>query len=472
MISRSRPALLLSLVLLCGASCRPAQPAGSDSDISAPARLETNKENPSQKKSSSNSEPDALAAINHKAITAFEDHQLDVAQQLMEKVVSGLSTEQGSELSLCQALENLHLILDSASKTKEAEQVLSRAGALRKKFHMPLSTPELVEIPPTAPARKQRTDLVSLTAAIVEGRDPLFGTVALSDKSADEWSSLMITARHQQETGELKKAAQSLRRALAIAAVLPPATGNDKFCASLTQLAGVYRSLERLDCALILYLACAERYEKAAKAETADYANILANAGQTLFLLHDYTYAETIFERAAGAFKKALGPENADMAMVMCNLGQVYLADKQDQKGEETISGALSILRKVLKPEDMRILITDDCLAQIYLKRGKLKEAEDLQKSIVATMEKVVGKGRANPDLCLSMNNLARTLYQEKKYTEAEPLLKTCIDMNKSLYGEKDSRFLQSINTYLVFLEKTGHKEEADRLLRQITAPR
>jgi tetratricopeptide (TPR) repeat protein len=154
----------------------------------------------------------------------------------------------------------------------------------------------------------------------------------------------------------------------------------------------------------------------------------------------------------------------------MCNLGEVYLMKKENEKGEQMIADALSMFKKTLKPEDMRVLITADNLAEIYSKHGKLKEAEDLQRSIIITMEKVVGKG-VHPDLVVALNNLAQTLYREKKYPEAETNLKRCIEMNKAIYGDKHPKTVHSISAYTTFLEKTGRKEEADKIIKQLTAP-
>lgn len=443
-----------------------AEPSRSENDMSAPRPLSA--EPGVKKPAQGDYEPDELAQQNHQAFLAFKAGKYDVAQQLMQNIVAGLDHENGSELSLSEALENLYLCCSFSSKTREANEALERAKAIRKAFHMSPPEPKFVEILPNASARQRATRKVEEVVEIAEGRDPLFPPDSLKDKSVEAWSSLMITAQHERDTGEQKKACLSFRKALAIAGTFPKP--NDKVVSTMNMLASVYRNMDRPNAARILYLACMDLYEKMGKSETADFANLLDNAGQTLILLHEYAGAQKLLERAEGVFKKIQGPASADLAMTMCNLGEVYLRQKQDEKGEEKIASALDMMRKSLKPEDMRVLITADNLAEVYAKKGKLKEAEDLQKSIVATMEKVVGKG-VHPDLCLALHKLAQTLYNEKKYSEAEPLLKRCIDMNRAIYGEKDPRTLQSISAYAVFLEKTGRKEEADRIMKQVTSP-
>lgn len=415
-------------------------------------------------------EPDTLAQLNHEAMKAFKEHKNDVAQHLMEKVVAGLEQEKESELSQAEALENLHLILAAASSTQEADETLAKAKAIRASLHLPPADPKVVDILPTHALRKQATEKAKEVKEIVEGHDPLFPADKFTEKekSAEYWSTLMMTAKHEREIGEHRKSIYNYRKALAIAYATPKAT--DKVVASMNMLASLYRMGDKPSTARILYLECIQLHEKMGKTEGADYATLLDNAGQTLVVLHEYSAAEKTLESAVQIFKKASGAENADTAMAMCNLGEVYLMLKQDEKGEATIADALAIFRRVLKPEDMRVLITADNLAEIYSKHGKLKEAEELQRSVIATMEKVVGKG-VHPDLCLALNNLAQTLFKEKKYNEADPLLKRCIDMNKAIYGEKHPKTVLAMRSYATFLEKTGKTEQADKIMKDLTAP-
>ena len=466
MRKHSLAAFLPLVVLNTAVGSALAAPVNSENDMSAPKAASPARTAAAAK--AADLEPDSLAQFNHEALSAFKEHKYDLAQHLLEKVVAGLEEEKVSELSLAEALENLHLVLVAGAKTKEAEDTLLRARSIRAKFHLPPLEPRMVDILPNLSVRRQRTDGVKLLAEIIDGHDPLFPQDKLADKSPEAWSALMVTAQHERETGESKKAFLNYRKALAIANTFPKP--NDKIVSTLNMLASVYRIMDKPSSARMLYLECMNLHQKMGKTETADYATLLDNAGQTFVVLHEYTEAEKILEHAISVFKKTVGPDSPDLAMAMCNLGEVYLMLKQDQKGEQTIAEALSIFRNKLKPEDMRVLITADNLAEVYVKHGKLKEAEDLQKSVIATMEKLVGKG-VHPDLCVALNNLAQTLYKEKKYSEAEPMLKRCIDMNAAIYGEKHIKTVHAIGNYASFLKETGRAEESEKLLKQITAP-
>lgn len=463
MTIRSISALLLSVFFLASA----VQNASADDNASKEA-ASPKKAAAADKAKLSDSEPDSLAQLNHESISAFKEHKYDIAEHLMEKVIAGLEKEKVSDLSLSEALENLGLILKEAGKAKESEAALARATQIRVKYHMPPAEAKMVDILPSETYRKQGTDMVKETADIVDGHDPMFPPESLTDKSAPAWTALIAAAQHDKETkGGLNKAFIDLRRALAIANTMP--RPNDKVVSSMNMLAGVYRRLGRPYSARMLYLECMAQHEKLGKKDTADYATLLDNAAQTFLVLHETKEAEKMLERAIEIYKK-LPNESADLGMTMCTLGEVYLQQKENEKGEKMLVDGLAILKKTATPDDMRVLITQDNLADYYSHNGKLKEAEDLQKNVVASMEKVLA-GKPHPDLTLALNNLAQTLYREKKFDEVDPLLKRCVDMNKQMFGDKHPKTLHAMGSYAQFLEKTGKKEEADKILKQITSP-
>lgn len=459
--------LLLSLIAnhaVLAAEPSKAETGKTDSAAAPAAKSEKAKEASLEQKSEF--EPDSLSQLNHEAAAAHREHKDDVAEHLMEKVVAGLEQEKGSELSLAEALSNLSLIQKSAGKTKESEDTHKRAKAIREQFHMSETETHLVDILPNPRFRKHGTDLVKETVDIIEGRDPQFPSEKLTDKSADAWTKVMASAQQHKRTGDIKNEFQDLRHALAIAQTMQKP--NDKALSSMNMLADTYRQMGRPYSAKMLFSECLSICEKLGKGQSAEYATLLDHQGQTLTVLHQYEQAEKDLSQAIEIYKKALGPENPDVAITMCSLGELYLESKQEAKGEKLLQDSLQLMKKILPADDTRIMIAEDHLSHYYSHHGKLKEAEDLQRSLLATMEK---KFKGSPDLVLAMSNLAQTLYREQKYTEADPLLKRCIEINQQIYGPKHKRTLHAMGTYASFLEKTGHKEEADKILKQITAP-
>lgn len=412
-------------------------------------------------------EPDSIAHLNHEAINAHRDHKDEAAREMMSKVIAGLEQEKVSELSLAEAWGNMSLILKQQAKTSESNEALNKAQAIRTRYHMPPVEPNLVDILPNLHFRKQATEMVKETADILDGKDPLFPTEKLAKITPEAWSAAMESAKKFKNSGNTKQELVELRRALAIANALP--RPNDKIVGSMNTLADLYRSMGRPYSARMFFLECVAVYEKLGKGDTAEHATLLDHAGQALIALREYAEAEKLLERAIAIYKKTLGAENADLAMAMCTLGELYIQQKEEAKGEKMLQDSRTMMKKVLKPDDMRILVSEDYLAKYYAGHGKLKEAEELQTLVLNQMENKYGK--TNPALIVAINNLAQTLFREQKYAEADPLFKRSIELTEQAYGPKHSRTRHARGLYAAFLEKTGHKDEAEKQLKESTAP-
>ncbi|MBX9724587.1 MAG: tetratricopeptide repeat protein [Candidatus Obscuribacterales bacterium] len=400
MITRSLACLTLSAFVLLQTGAFANEPSKAESKSTAKSSSPEPAANKSAKPKALSEEPDTLAQINHEAVSAYKEKKYDVAQHLLEKVIAGLEKESEGELSLSEALENLGLALQQEQKTKEADAAFARSLAIRKRFHLPPVKPKMVDILPNEGYRKGGTEMVKETADIIDGKDPLFPPDKIADKSEAALNGLITTGQHQRETGDLKGAFSSFRKALSIANTMTKP--NEKVVLSMNQLAGIYRHLGRPISARTLYLECMSISEQMGKADTAGFATLLDNTAQVVLMLHEDAEAQRMMERAIEIYKKTLPPDSPDLAMTMCNLGEIYLQEKQNQKGEQLVTESLAMLKKTLKPEDPRVLITEDNLAEVYSRQGKFKEAEDLQKALVATMEKIFA-GKAHPDLSIAL---------------------------------------------------------------------
>jgi len=304
---------------------------------------------------------------------------------------------------------------------------------------------------PNEAARRQATEMLRDTSNLIDGKDPLYPPDKLSIKTPAAWSAAMKEALKERDSGDVKTELLTLRRALAIAHILPQS--NDKVIITMNMLADTYRHMGKAYSARMLFQHCIYLSEKMGKAETAQYATLLDHSAQTLISLGENEEAEKSLERAMETYKKALGNESVDLAMTMCTLGELYIKQKQEARGEKMLTDAISMMKKILKDDDSRILISEDCLAGYYFKHGRLKEAEELQSTIIAKMEKSGSK--ADPNLALALGDLAQTKYRLQKHDEAEALFKRCVEVNKELYGEKHPKTRHAVSTYSNFLEKT-----------------
>ncbi len=467
-ISSVSAALILSALTFTCASPRSVYAENTNDKTASSSKTASTGKTSSTSKKSADFEPDRLAHLNNEGILAFKAKKFELAESSFEKVIAGLKEEKLSELSLAEVLANLSLVQKQAGKTTQAEETLKEAKTIRARYHMPALDPNFVDILPSAALRKQGSEMVKETVDILEGKDKLFPPGTIKDLSEKAWSETMQEALVHKKAGDLKAEFLSLRRALTIANTFPKP--NDKVVSSMNLLADLYRHMGRPYSARMLFLQCVKEHDKMGKSESADYATLLDHAAQTMLVLHENKEAEKLLEQAITIYKEKLGPESPDLAMAMSTLGELYIQEKNHENGEQMLQQALAIMKKTLKADDPRIVVSEDYLGTYYSKHGKLKEAEELQKDVLSKIEKHTGN-KTTADLILAVNNLAQTMNRQKKYEEAAPLYKRCVEMNKELYGNKHSRTMHSIGTYASFLEKSGHKEEADRLLKEITKP-
>lgn len=75
-------------------------------------------------------ERDQISADNHAAVEAFNQKNLSLAEENLNKVVKALESEKGSELSLASALLNLSLVQKEEGKEEDAKSTAWRAERL------------------------------------------------------------------------------------------------------------------------------------------------------------------------------------------------------------------------------------------------------------------------------------------------------------------------------------------------------
>jgi tetratricopeptide (TPR) repeat protein len=109
----------------------------------------------------------------------------------------------------------------------------------------------------------------------------------------------------------------------------------------------------------------------------------------------------------------------------MNNLATAYLASGQLAKAVPLLEAALEKSKAKLGPDHPRTLATMNNLTRAYQANGQLAKAVTLFK---AALEKRKAKlGAEHPQTLGTMANLGSVLLQQKKWADAEPLLRDCL---------------------------------------------
>src|SRR6202035_4418496 len=124
----------------------------------------------------------------------------------------------------------------------------------------------------------------------------------------------------------------------------------------------------------------------------------------------------------------------------------------------------LADLWKRHQPEGQRSLDTLSGLAAMLHAQGRYGEAEDVERQILQSSERVFGSD--HPETLSSMNNLAQTLYAQGDLARAYELQEQVVEAMARLQGKEHPDTLTSMNNLAQMLHAEGDLAEAERLYR------
>jgi tetratricopeptide (TPR) repeat protein len=149
-------------------------------------------------------------------------------------------------------------------------------------------------------------------------------------------------------------------------------------------------------------------------------ADVLSNAGYSLYLYARYQEAEPLLQRAVGMRENVSGKEHSSTADVQGRLASLYQAQGKYEQAEPLFQQALATSEKVLGVEHPDTARTQHQLASLYQDQGKYEQAEPLFQQALATREKALGL--EHPDTVITVDSYASLLRTMKRAKEAAVL--------------------------------------------------
>lgn len=475
-------------------------------------------------------EPDEIAGNNAAAIAAFKEGKLEESQELLEKVVAALETEEYSQYNLAKALSNLATVYKAQGSAYQTAATAARAEGIFSSLHLKNLNPwTLTEIAPTSISRKLTHQLLVGAALARAGKSTTVQAPYLKQKPADsptitfapdgrvifcqnpdtaaqavdsaeqakpaesqtkpgddsqdnktqatqaappapaeemQWKQTAIAGASEKQAGHFSAAEQLLKKAIALAEKFPQPDA--RLANSLNLLAGVYRHTDQLALAIPLYLHALSIIEKTDGAESPGYATVLDNLAQVYNLQGDFTRAEKMQKQALAIYEKTLGPDSTDLAETMSNIASNYLDQHKYKQSEELYLKALEIYKKTLPPDHPLLAMTYDNLGTVYSRQGAYGKAEELEKKAMVCLEKRYGA--IHPELAVTLTNLATTCARQGKYKEAEALMKRTIDMTRKIFGSEHRRVAEALLNYAGLLKLMHRDSESRTVLKQAEA--
>jgi hypothetical protein len=175
-----------------------------------------------------------------------------------------------------------------------------------------------------------------------------------------------------------------------------------------------------------------------------------------------YAAAEEAVRKALDIYRKVLGEEHPDTAATYNNVALNLNAQGKYAAAEEGYRKALDIRRKVLGEEHPDTAASYNNVAANLQAEGKYAAAEEGYRKALDIYRKVLGE--EHPDTATSYNNLAGNLNAQGKYAAADEGLRKALDIRRKVLGEEHPDTAQSYNNLAFNLNAQGQYAAAETL--------
>ena len=375
---------------------------------------------------------DTLTTINNLAAAYLSAGELNQALSLFEQALTTMQAEFGPDhLDALSATSNLAMAYQTAGRMDQAlplfEQVLVKFKIKQGLDHLD-----------TLAAMNNLAHAYKITGRFDKAL-PLYEETLKRLKAtlgADHFNTLNTTnnlGKAYLEFGQLGKALTLLEHALD---KRREKLGSDHplTLQSMNNLAQAYRLAKQLNKAVALFeQTLVKRKTKLGTdhpdtlASMSDLAGAYSDDGQR-------SKALPLYEQALTAAQSKLGPNHLYTLTFTINLARAYLTDGQLDKAVPLFELALTKMKNQFGPEHPRTLTTLTNMAAAYRAAGKLDREEPLMRELVQTQRKKAGS--ESPVAAGILAQLGTNLLRQKKYAEAELVLRECLTIRENKFPD------------------------------------
>ncbi len=192
-------------------------------------------------------------------------------------------------------------------------------------------------------------------------------------------------------------------------------------------LALVYKERQRFDEADATYREVLELRQRKQGPDHADTLYTMGDYAAFLQLRREFDRAQALYEQCLSLSRRKLGSEHQDTIATIVNLGTLHRDLKRYDQAEPLIFEAVNLARKTMglgSPSTQTIISHWSELCQ---QRGQPEKAEPVLRELVAYVREHPGPGRFL--LANELGYLAGNLIDQKRFAEAEPIARECLEI-------------------------------------------
>ena len=234
----------------------------------------------------------------------------------------------------------------------------------------------------------------------------------------------------------------------------------------LGQLGAVYSSLGLLSQAEPLVRRSLELRETQLGGASIEASESLAQLGELMVLLGEPDAAIEALERAIDVREPLVAFPDSLLAHTQAALAWQLRANRRYDEAAALFSTALETERALgdARPQVATVLLG---LASTFHDEGRFDEADSLFTTVLADFDLT---GRPHPLAVSALVNVGLIRRLREQYLEAEPLLRTAMEMSEVLYGSDHVAVASAKGGWALVLAALGRYEQAEGIFRDAIA--
>lgn len=284
--------------------------------------------------------------------------------------------------------------------------------------------------------------------------------LAAAESPVDEWGRLNDLAEAHVKVGDYAGAVPVYREALHVAETLGP--GDPRLSATLDYLANVYSTLgmtaesERLfRRAFAIVESRGGRRNVTYGLLLLDYSTMYGNSGRM-------DLAEPSLREAEEILAAVLPSDDSRLAVARVSYAAIRLSRKETAGVESSLRQAIGVLSKDPAAGGIIVGSAWNAMGMLCRLENRFDEAREMFAESVQTVERA--NGPDHPEMVNSLNNLAVTYSELRRYADAEATFQRALAICEHRFAPDHPGYGKLLGNYASFLRKVNRKNEAKKM--------
>lgn len=363
------------------------------------------------------------------------------AEAIFKESIQVFSSMPTKKNQLASSLMNFGVFYYNQKKFKDALPIFERALLIKNEISHNMTADNLMIINSLA---NTQLNLKMYLEAEVSFKNLVKGRLELQGVNHPDYIQACYSLANMYKTIQRNDKALELYLEI-LESVKANKTENSKeYAQTAMNVANMYKSLSNFPRAEFYCQQAHNVFQKVLGESNLEYAGSLINLAGILRLQGKYTDSEPMYFKAQNIFKEVAGEVSAEYASVLNNIALFYNETGKYDLAESTYKYAIEISRQTLGERHPEMATTYSNLGLLYKSMGHYEQAEPILKKSQKIRREILGE--KHPDYAASLNNLAGLYENMGRFSDAEPLYSQSLTILKNAIGTKNADYASTLN--------------------------